>query len=87
MAELGIPVEELLGLRRSLACTCLDWTERRPHLAGALGAALAARMLDLGWLERRKGTRALRLTQPGENALLERGWIAPPGRSRQGSSE
>ena len=48
--------------------TCLDWTERRPHLAGAAGAALCTRLTDNGWVERTSG-RAVRVTEPGHRAL------------------
>lgn len=55
--------------RRHLARVCLDWSERRHHVAGALGQALLERVLALGWFERRRGTRALRLTGPGRRGL------------------
>ncbi len=55
--------------RRALARKCLDWSERRPHLAGALGAALLARMLELDWLFRRQGGRGLEVTRAGDDAL------------------
>jgi DNA-binding transcriptional ArsR family regulator len=48
---------------------CLDWSERRPHLAGHLGAALCAHCLAAGWVRRRAGTRALDITPPGRQAL------------------
>lgn len=48
---------------------CLDWSERRFHLAGALGHALLLRLLELGWFERRRATRALRLTGTGRRGL------------------
>jgi hypothetical protein len=48
---------------------CLDWTERRPHLAGALGAALCRRCLDAQWIERIGSGRAVRLTPSGRHAL------------------
>jgi hypothetical protein len=51
--------------RRSFARECLDWTERTPHLAGALGAAILSRFLTLGWVARRPKTRALRITHRG----------------------
>jgi DNA-binding transcriptional ArsR family regulator len=51
-----------LNPRRPLARPCTDWTERRPHLAGALGAALLTAMLDRGWLRRRPDGRALNVT-------------------------
>lgn len=60
------------AVRRPLCRICLDWSERRPHLAGRLGAALLARLLELGWLERMPGTRALRLTAAGEAGLASR---------------
>lgn len=52
-----------LNTRRPLARACNDWTERRPHLAGALGAALLTAMLEQGWLKRRPDGRALNLTE------------------------
>ena len=68
-AELGIDVEELAGRRRPFAKRCLDWTERRDHLAGSLGAALASRCFELGWIERLPTSRAVLLTDAGRNAL------------------
>jgi DNA-binding transcriptional ArsR family regulator len=67
--RLGVVVEP--G-RRHFARPCLDFTERRPHLAGALGAALCGRLMDLRWLVRRvPGERALRLTDEGRTGLAE----------------
>lgn len=71
-AKLGIDVEELRSSRRSFARQCVDWTERRPHLAGALGAALCARMMSLGWVARRRHTRALRVTEIGAREFGKR---------------
>jgi DNA-binding transcriptional ArsR family regulator len=71
-ADLGIDVLALNRSRRTLARRCLDWTERQPHVAGALGAALFSRMLDAGWLARRRGTRALRITHRGARELQAR---------------
>ncbi|MCI4065884.1 hypothetical protein MRQ36_26370 [Micromonospora sp. R77] len=68
LAGIGVPVEPLRAARRPLVRDCLDWTERRPHLAGALGAALCRRFLDLGWTARGAG-RAVRLTPAGRPAL------------------
>jgi DNA-binding transcriptional ArsR family regulator len=53
LAGIGIDVDALRrGSRRPVVRNCLDWTERRPHLAGALGAALRAHVMDQGWVER-----------------------------------
>jgi hypothetical protein len=70
--RLGIDTDALRGSRRSFAHRCLDWTERRPHVAGALGAALLGRVVALGWVARRKRTRALRITHLGAQELERR---------------
>jgi DNA-binding transcriptional ArsR family regulator len=70
--ELGIELEMLAAQRRRFATACNDWTESRPHLAGALGAALHDACLRAGWLQRRSGTRALRITPRGRRELPER---------------
>jgi DNA-binding transcriptional ArsR family regulator len=63
--ELGIDIAALRAARRSFARACLDWSERRPHLAGATGAALAGRFLELGWIERAAHGRAVTPTPAG----------------------
>jgi DNA-binding transcriptional ArsR family regulator len=72
VAGLGIKLELVRQQRRAFARVCLDWSERRPHLAGALGAALAARCFDLGWLKRTRDDRSVNLTEAGRKALDER---------------
>ncbi len=67
--ELGLDVDELAKQRRPLTRRCLDWTERRHHLAGSLGAALADRCFELGWLERLPSNRAVRVTEKGRRGL------------------
>ncbi|MFC5926637.1 ArsR/SmtB family transcription factor [Micromonospora vulcania] len=67
-AELGVPVDVLRTARRPVVRDCLDWTERRPHLAGSLGAALCRRFAELGWTTPGTG-RAVRLTPTGRSAL------------------
>lgn len=67
LTGLGIDVVTLTSGRRRLVRPCLDWTERRPHLAGALGAAVLRHVLDRGWLVRERGEpRILRVTEDGE---------------------
>jgi DNA-binding transcriptional ArsR family regulator len=68
----GIDLDVGRRSRRPFCRPCLDWTERRPHLAGALGAALAGRCFDLGWIERRRDGRALAITRAGERGFKER---------------
>jgi len=70
--DFGIPIDSLRSARRPLIRTCLDWSERRYHVAGALGDALANRCFELGWLARVRQSRAVRLTDRGSIALKER---------------
>ncbi|RAJ55219.1 MULTISPECIES: ArsR/SmtB family transcription factor [unclassified Streptomyces] len=65
------------GGRRPLARGCLDWTERRPHLAGVAGAALCRHALDAGWCERIGSGRAVRVTREGQRVLSALLGIAP----------
>lgn len=65
----NIDVVALARGRRQLARRCLDWTERRPHLAGALGAALFDRLAAARWLTRRPNSRAVSVTPRGELEL------------------
>lgn len=68
--DLGVDLDPIMKQRRSFARPCLDWTERRPHLAGALAAATTERLMALGWFVRRANdTRALRLTAEGAAAF------------------
>jgi len=64
--DFGIDVAALAAARRPVCRACLDWSERRPHLAGSLGAALLARMLALKWARRQAGGRSLLFTKDGE---------------------
>lgn len=70
VGELGIDLRGLRSSRRPLCRTCLDWSERRSHLAGALGAAFLTRIEALGWATRLKGSRAVAFTPRGRAALL-----------------
>lgn len=57
--------------KRILCRPCLDWSERRPHIAGRVGAALAARCLHLGWLQRQRDTRAVAITAAGRRGFAD----------------
>lgn len=68
-AHMGIRSEDERKKRRIFAAQCLDWSERKYHLAGALGASLANQLLTRNWLTRLPGGRALRLTEEGRLQL------------------
>ena len=72
LEALGLDMASLRHTRRRLACACLDWSERRAHLGGALGAALLDLLLAHRWLQRDLDSRALRLTPAGKRLLRER---------------
>lgn len=61
----------LRGGSRMYCRPCLDWSERRPHIAGRLGAALAARCIDLGWVARQRDSRALTITPAGARGFTD----------------
>ena len=69
--DLGLDLGALRS-KRGAARQCLDWTERRHHLAGPLGVTLLSRMVALGWIETVAGSRAARLTTLGREELRER---------------
>lgn len=71
LLELGVDVAAARRSRRKFAGPCLDWTERRLHLNGALGAALTTRLLDRGWFARGRERRALVLTDAGRAGLAD----------------
>ena len=68
-AKLSIDTQALTGQKRAFCRACLDWSERRHHLAGALGAALLARFIDLGWAKRARDSRLVLVTPDGEREL------------------
>lgn len=72
--ELGIEVSLVQQQKRHFAKPCLDWTERKHHLAGALGAALLQYMLSQHWVRRKAHERTLIVTAKGEKALAQWGW-------------
>ena len=66
LEEFGVELAAASASKRPICRTCLDWSERRLHLAGALGAALQRRCFELHWVRRIEGTRALAVTTGGE---------------------
>jgi DNA-binding transcriptional ArsR family regulator len=73
LAKLGIDLEPLAAQRRPLVRGCLDWSERELHVAGALGAAVTARLFELGCIVRRDRTRSVALTPAGRKLFAELG--------------
>jgi DNA-binding transcriptional ArsR family regulator len=66
---LGVDLAGVASKRRRFCRPCLDWSERRPHLGGAVGAALAQRCFALGWIERVKDSRAVAITTFGSDGF------------------
>ncbi|MGM1048980.1 MAG: ArsR/SmtB family transcription factor [Bacillota bacterium] len=66
-----IDLEWVKKKRRSFSHKCLDWSERRHHLAGALGNSLLERLLELNWVQRLPKTRAIKITSEGKHGLKE----------------
>jgi len=69
---LGIDVGAVRALRRRFACACLDWSERRPHVGGALGAAVLATALKRRWMVQEVDSRALAVTKAGWREMASR---------------
>jgi DNA-binding transcriptional ArsR family regulator len=69
LRNFGVEVDADPRKRRHYARQCLDWSERRYHLAGSLGAAITKRLLQLKWLERLPNSRAVRVTKAGMQGL------------------
>ena len=65
LAAFGVDLSAAQRSRRAFCRPCLDWSEQRPHLAGAIGAALARRCFDLDWVRRLPDTRAVAITPDG----------------------
>ena len=68
---LGIDYAALKKSRRPICRTCLDWSERRSHLAGSLGEALLTLFIDKGWAKREANSRAIRFTANGDKTFSE----------------
>jgi DNA-binding transcriptional ArsR family regulator len=71
LGALGVQVEETLALRRRFAFACLDWSERRPHVGGALGAALLTLALKKKWVVQDLDSRALSVTRSGKQQMSD----------------
>ncbi len=69
LTEFGIDLAAKAASHRLFRRPCLDWSERRYHIAGFVGTEMLRRCFDLGWLARQKGTRALRITPAGRRGL------------------
>ncbi|MGW2277841.1 ArsR/SmtB family transcription factor [Streptomyces sp. NPDC001770] len=67
----GVDVDSAIQARRPTTRGCLDWTERRAHLAGALGAAVGRRFLEAGWVVRHHSGRGLNVTHSGHDLVRE----------------
>jgi hypothetical protein len=80
--EFGVELSALSSTRRRFCQFCIDWTERRAHIAGAIGAALTRRYFDLGWIERIKYSRAVVVTPSGRRGFRETFGIEVPADSR-----
>ena len=69
VSALGVEVASVRQLRRRFACSCLDWSERTPHLGGSLGAALAGQFLSSKWIRLGRESRVVLVTDQGRKAL------------------
>ena len=85
LSEFGIDLPAFSSKRRHLCRLCLDWTERRPHIAGAVGAALTKRCFDLGWTERSKHSSAVIVTASGKRGFLKTFGIGKPEETGNGT--
>ncbi|HZU40008.1 MAG TPA: hypothetical protein VE992_03100, partial [Solirubrobacteraceae bacterium] len=80
LESFGVELDRFTRARRPLIRYCLDWSEQRHHLAGALGAAIAARLFELDWLRPHPRSRAVLITDRGRAGLREEFGLAPSER-------
>ena len=88
LGSFGLNIAELRRSRRHFAGSCIDWTQRRGHLNGALAAAITTRLFELGWIERGQRRRSVRVTPAGVEGLactfgLDLAYLPGPGRGRE----
>jgi hypothetical protein len=69
LGSFGLNTLQIRRSRRRFAGACIDWTQRRRHLNGALAAAITSRLFDLGWIERGPRRRSVRVTPAGIEGL------------------
>ncbi|PRX54595.1 ArsR/SmtB family transcription factor [Flagellimonas meridianipacifica] len=69
--DFGLDLAELIKQRRYFAKACLDWSERKYHISGSLGAAILDKVLELDWLRKTKNSRAIVITSLGQIGLKE----------------
>jgi DNA-binding transcriptional ArsR family regulator len=79
LVALGIDVQAARSSRRRFAFACVDWSERRPHIGGALGAAVLALALRRRWISRELDSRAVSLTQTGRGEMKTHFGLTVPG--------
>ena len=71
LAGFGIDLQAAAGRKRIFCRPCLDWTERRPHIAGSVGAAITTRCFELGWIERARHGRTVSITPAGRRGFAD----------------
>ena len=71
LTGLGVDLEQARGAKRRYCRSCIDWTERRPHISGAVGAGVAQAFLERKWIARIPDSRALTVTAGGRRKLAE----------------
>jgi DNA-binding transcriptional ArsR family regulator len=86
LTGLGVDLERARGAKRRYCRSCIDWTERRPHLSGAVGAALAQAFLERCWVARIPDSRALTVTAGGRKKLSELGLADRPAAGVNGGA-
>ncbi len=74
---IGVDLDEIRKSRRQLCPRCLDWTERLPHVAGAVGATIAAKMVESGFIVRSRNDRSVNILKSGRLFLIDKLGISP----------